>query len=696
MNIYQLNDLLPKVNGLTEAKVNALSDNGLLYIIDLLCYYPFKYTNRSSILTTRALVEGSYTGTLHGHIKSISESGFGPKKRLEAIFTDTYGEVKLIWFRYYPSLVKSLSIGKELYIYGEFKPFNKFHTIVHPELITPEKYQANRHLLTGFKAEYTLTKSLTKARIQSTQLSNWISFLLEKTRIDEPFPSTIVSSTESEFTFAEALKAIHTPKSELQFQHAKSYLSFLEFFEFQLVLKLTRQNPEIIQKTEYAQPLSKTNEFLTALPFSLTDDQKKVIQTIRGDLKSGKQMQRLIQGDVGAGKTVVAFTAMLMAIDEGFCTCLMAPTEILAEQHLASFLKLTRSQAVRIAFLSGSTKAKERKRILVDLENGQIDAVFGTHAIFQDDVTFNNIDLVIIDEQHRFGVEQRKSLVNKGRSPHVLLMSATPIPRSLSLAIYGDLSISQIRQKPKGRIPIKTAIRTDDKRQKLYNFISEEVEKGGQIYIVYPLVEESEKIDLNHATGGFEDIKEQFPEYSVGLVHGKLKAEEKEQEMQLFKTGNHQILVSTTVIEVGVDVPAATVMIIEDAERFGLSQLHQLRGRVGRGNRQSYCVLMVNRFIGKTAKERLMTMVQSEDGFYIAEKDLELRGPGDLLGTKQSGIPSFKLANIIEDVDLLEQAKVLSDEILMKDPDLSREENKGLKNYLTLRYRNANELFRIG
>jgi ATP-dependent DNA helicase RecG len=696
VSIYQLNDSIPVLKGLTPLKRAALNETALHYIIDILCYYPYKYVDRSSVLTTQALIEGSYIGTLHGYIKSISETGFGPKKRLEAIFGDQYGEIKLTWFRYYPNLKKNLETNKEFYVYGEFKPFNRTYSIIHPELISPENYNKNKSSLNGLKAEYPTNKALSKARIQSNHISKWISNLLEITNIEDPIPTNLKDQLSSRWSFKEALKAIHLPETENQFLKAKQYLSFIELLEFQLMLKLTRQNPEQIFKNEYQKPLVNTNQFLADLPFPLTEDQKKVIQTIRVDIKSGKQMQRLVQGDVGAGKTVVAFVAMLMAIDEGFSACMMAPTELLAEQHLASFLKFTSAIPIRIAFLSGSSTNKERTKILTDLANGQIDALFGTHAIFQDDVTINNIDMVVIDEQHRFGVEQRKALVNKGRTPHVLLMSATPIPRSLSLAVYGDLSISQIREKPKGRIPIKTAIRTDDKRDKLHHFLAEEIAKGGQVYVVYPLVEESEKMDLNHATGGYEDLKAIFKQYSVGLVHGKMKAAEKEYEMQLFKEGKHQILVSTTVIEVGVDVPAATVMIIEDAERFGLSQLHQLRGRVGRGDRQSYCVLMVNRFIGKTAKERLMTMVESEDGFYIAEKDLELRGPGDLLGTKQSGIPSFKLANIVEDVDLLEQAKYLSDQILKEDPTLTTKENEGLKNYLTLRYRNAKELFRIG
>lgn len=696
MSIYQLNNKIPKLPGLTDTRRAALANSSIIYIIDLLTYFPYKHVNRSEVLTTQHLIADSHTGTIQGTITSINETGFGNKKRLEVILRDSYGEVKLTWFRYYPSLIKSLQVGKAYFVYGEFKLFNRSYSVVHPELITPETFKANQVSLTGLKAEYSTNKFLTKAKISSTQLSNWILDLLEQSLIEEPLPYSITKFIDKPFTFSEALKAIHAPKNEEQFIQAKTYLSFLELFEFQLMLKLTRQSPEIIQKTEYVKPLTNTNHFLSGLPFNLTDDQKKVFHSIRNDLKSGKQMQRLIQGDVGAGKTVVAFGAMLMAIDEGYCTCMMAPTEILAEQHVNGFLKFTRNLGLNIAFLAGSTTAKERNKILTDLANGQIDALFGTHAIFQDNVTLNNIDLIVIDEQHRFGVEQRKALVEKGNSPHILLMSATPIPRSLSLALYGDLSISQIRQKPKGRIPIITAIRTDDKRHKLYEFLKTEIEKGGQAYIVYPLVEESEKIDLNHATGGYDEIKKRFPALSIGLVHGKMKSEEKDKEMNLFKEGSHHILVSTTVIEVGVDVPAATVMIIEDAERFGLSQLHQLRGRVGRGDRQSYCILMVNRFIGKNAKERLMTMVESDDGFYIAEKDLELRGPGDLLGTKQSGVPSFKLANIIEDVDLLEKAKKLSDQLLVDDPYLASEQNKGLKSYLALRYRDASELFRIG
>jgi ATP-dependent DNA helicase RecG len=473
---------------------------------------------------------------------------------------------------------------------------------------------------------------------------------------------------------------IHFPESHNEHKKALNRFKFEELFLFELSMEKINYT---VKERANGHLFSQTGNYTTTyfnelLPFELTKGQKTALHEIKRDVRSGKQMNRLIQGDVGAGKTIVAIGAMLMALDNGFQSAFLAPTEILAEQHYRTLAEHLKELDINVRLLIGSQNKSLRTDILTDIEGGNAQIVVGTHAIIQESVRFHKLGLAVIDEQHRFGVKQRADLLNKGSHPHMLVMCATPIPRSLAMTVYADLDVSVIRDLPAGRKPIKTAIRSHKKRDDVMNFVKQEVEDGGQVYVVYPLVEESEALDLKDATAGFEKLKKRFPEFKVGLLHGRMKTEEKEEVMKAFLKNEIQILVSTTVIEVGVDIPNASIMIIEHAERFGLSQLHQLRGRIGRGERQSYCILMPDVKVSKSGAFRLKTMEETNDGFRIAEADLKLRGPGDFLGTKQSGLPDFKFADIVEDQFLLAQAKEHAKMLLTKDPELKSLENKEL------------------
>ncbi len=491
---------------------------------------------------------------------------------------------------------------------------------------------------------------------------------------------------------------IHFPEDQSEYKQALKRFKFEELFLFELSVAKTKH--EIIEKAKG--PLLEnmgnyTQRFFNEhLPFELTDGQKTALSDIKKDVRSGKQMNRLIQGDVGSGKTIVALGAILMALDNGYQAAFMAPTEILAEQHFRTLSKFLDPLDINIRLLVGNQKTSLRTDILTDIEGGNCDIVVGTHAVIQEEVNFNKLGLAVIDEQHRFGVKQRAEILTKGSHPHVLVMSATPIPRSLAMTLYSDLDISIIKGMPGGRKPIKTAVRHQSKHDDIYKFVEQELKEGGQAYVVYPLVEESEKVDLKDATAGYEKLKKRFSNFEVGLLHGQMKSEEKDNVMQQFINNEIQVLVSTTVIEVGVDVPNASIMIVEHAERFGLSQLHQLRGRIGRGKRQSYCILVHGQKVSKEGKFRLRKMAQTSDGFEIAEADLKLRGPGDFLGTKQSGLPEFRVADIVEDQWILEQAKSAAWKLTNDDPNLKKSEHQELKKIFLPYYKERSRFYGMG
>lgn len=655
----------------TERK--ALEASNLLESEALLSYFPYRYNQRSAIEPLSNLAGAAYTGSFKGKIVRFGLEGFARNKRLKAILSDGYGNLELVWFRSLGYWSKVLGSTKELIVFGQAKQFRNSYSIVHPEIIPPKEESQ----IDGVLPEYSTNKHLTKAKISSRRLQSIVLGIKDCVRA----VSLIPNAEKAPLALHQAIEQVHAPTDLSSLSQARDLIKLNEFFNFQLMLRYGRSSEKATKKPYRLRP--KYHSDLTkALPFDLTADQEQALADIDKDLSSSKVMNRLIQGDVGSGKTVVAFFAMLRAVDEGKCACMMAPTELLAEQHMQNFGRLCGHLPLRTAFLSGSTKSAKRKQILTDLINGQIDLLFGTHALFQDEVEMQRLDLIVIDEQHRFGVEQRKRLALKGQQPHVLLLSATPIPRSLSMALYGDLDISLIKKKPAGRQIVRTAIRKESKREDIYRFFEQELAEGGRIYVIFPLVEESEKIDLKNAVDGFEQLRARFSNHACGLVHGKMKAEEKDTVMQAFKRGDIQILVSTTVIEVGVDVPEATVILIEHADRFGLSQLHQLRGRVGRGKRQSYCILMMDDQSGATSRKRLKILEQSDDGFLIAEEDLKIRGPGDLLGTKQSGLPEFRMADIVEDVAIMERSKAMVSELLEVDPQLELAQHAHIKGWV--------------
>jgi ATP-dependent DNA helicase RecG len=548
-------------------------------------------------------------------------------------------------------------------LFGTAKQYGSMMSLAHPEvdvLRDPDEAKKFDTLI----PIYPSNKHFSKAYISNKILTDWIRQLLDELEIQEFLPEAVLHQHNFPYR-KQALETIHTPEERKDAHRALDRFKFEELFLFEL--SMIKMKQVRIERSKAA-PLQAGE----VLPFELTEGQISALSDIKSDLKSGYQMNRLLQGDVGAGKTVVAIGAMLMAVDSGFQAGMMAPTEILAEQHYHTLQEYLGNSELNIRLLTGNQRSSLRNDILSDIAGGSCHITVGTHAIFQEQVRFNKLGLVVIDEQHRFGVRQRNEFMQKGDHPHLLVMSATPIPRSLAMSLYSDLDISAIRQLPSGRKPIKTAVRFDKDREGIYNFVRQQVSEGEQVYVIYPLIEESEVMDLKDATQGYEKLKKRFPEFSVDLLHGRLDSSDKEEIMKRFADGKTDILVSTTVVEVGVDVPNATIMMIEHAERFGLSQLHQLRGRIGRGQKQSYCILLPDRAISKSGKFRMKKMAETTDGFEIAEADLKLRGPGDFLGTKQSGLPDFRYADIVEDRWILEQAKESAGRILREDPDLQR------------------------
>jgi ATP-dependent DNA helicase RecG len=651
---------------------------------DLLYYFPYRHIDKSHVYHVSDIVnDGGYI-LLRGKIQNVRIVGQMRAQRLTAIFSDETGSIELVWFngiRWVQDVLKSRT---EFVIFGKPTLFNGRWNITHPELIDPAQQQ-NSPVSLRFQPLYNTSDTAKKKSLDSKAVSKLTANLLAQVKdvIPETMPREMVEELHL-MSLRDALVNIHYPEDSQKLSQATLRLKFDELFFTQLkLLKLKLINNKKFQGHLFQQVGHYFNTFYKeCLPFDLTNAQKRVLREIRGDVGSGRQMNRLLQGDVGSGKTIIALFSMLLAKDNGFQACLMAPTEILATQHYEKISKQLEPLGMQVEFLSGSTKTAKRRQILTDLQNGQVDILIGTHALIEDNVVFNKLGIVVIDEQHRFGVEQRAKLWSKSGSipPHILVMTATPIPRTLAMTLYGDLDVSVIDELPAGRKPIVTQHFYEKDRLKLFGFMKKQIAEGRQVYVVYPLIQESEALDLLDLQAGYEAIERSFPPptYSIGVVHGKMKAEEKDYIMDHFKKNHIQILLSTTVIEVGIDVPNATVMVIENAERFGLSQLHQLRGRVGRGGNQSYCILMSKYELSTEGRKRLNAMVETNDGFEIANFDLQLRGPGDLQGTRQSGMLDFKIADLTKDEKLVAYTRNFAQQILDKDPDLSLPEHKRL------------------
>ncbi|WP_024769603.1 ATP-dependent DNA helicase RecG [Aquimarina macrocephali] len=683
MNPNILQTPIDYLKGVGPSRATLLrSELGIHTYQDLVNLFPNRYLDKTQYYKISQLQRNSAEVQIIGKIVNIKTVEQKRGKRLVAKFVDDTGSsIELVWFRGHKWIRENLKINTPYVIFGKTKYYNGF-SMPHPDMELLTEHQQN--LRTVMQPIYPSTEKLSNKGITNRVMSKMMQQLFVETKIR--FYDTLSQEILEELKLiskSEAVFNIHFPKSQELLSKAQYRLKFEELFYIQLQLitkKLIRkQKIKGFPFTEVGEHFN--NFYKDHLPFDLTNAQKRVIKEIRNDIGSSAQMNRLLQGDVGSGKTIVGLMTMLLAIDNGFQACLMAPTAILANQHYQGITALTKELDVNVKLLMGSSKTKERREIHQELEDGSLHILIGTHAVLEDKVQFKNLGLAIIDEQHRFGVAQRAKLWHKNTyPPHILVMTATPIPRTLAMSLYGDLDISVIDELPPGRKPIKTVHRYDSNRLKVFKFISEEIQKGRQIYIVYPLIQESEAMDYKDLMDGYESIARSFPapEYQISIVHGKMKPADKDYEMERFVKGETQIMVATTVIEVGVNVPNASVMIIESAERFGLSQLHQLRGRVGRGAEQSFCILMTSFKLSADSKTRLETMVRTNDGFDIAEVDLKLRGPGDIMGTQQSGVLNLKIADIVRDNDILKTARHYAMKILNEDPSLSLEKNKVL------------------
>lgn len=649
---------------------------------DLLYYFPFRYVDRSRIYTIAELTSDMPDIQIKGHFVSFTIHGEGAKRRLQGLFSDGTGIIDVVWFNRVKSISESYHTGIEYILFGKPSIFNGHPNLVHPEIEPAVEESRPR----GLQGVYNLTDTLRNRSFTSKTIRTLVHNLFDKIK---SLPETLPQSVREKYRLIglyDALSNIHMPTSLDMLQKAKLRLKFEELFLIQLnILKYAKTRKAEVRGFMFPRIGSHFNRFYSeVLPFSLTEAQKQVIREIRDDMRTGRQMNRLLQGDVGSGKTIVALMSALIAADNGFQTCIMAPTEILATQHYESLSAMCDKIGVKIELLTGSTKKSKREEIANGLLDGSIHILVGTHAVIEDNVNFRRLGLVVIDEQHRFGVAQRAKLWNKNvNPPHVLVMTATPIPRTLAMTVYGDLDVSAITQLPPGRKPIATLLKYENSRTSVNQIIRKELQSGRQVYIVYPLIQENEKLDLKNVEDGFQYARETFSDFNVGLVHGKMKPADKDRQMQLFAAGKTQILVATTVIEVGVNIPNASVMIIENAERFGLSQLHQLRGRVGRGADQSYCILMTKPDISKDTRRRLEIMTETSDGFQIAEADMQLRGPGDIEGTQQSGIAfNLRIANLSADGQIVRIARECADAILNSDPALEHPDNRLLAEQL--------------
>ena len=653
---------------------------GIRTMAQFMEHYPFRYVDKSQFHTIRTLNAHSGDVQIKGQITKIEELGAPRQRRLVATFTDGEGFIELVWFKGAKWVRKSLKLNTPMVVYGKVNDFNGKKSLPHPELYAPTDAEES-----AVEPVYSTTEKLTKRGLNSKGIAKVMKAVLkaELAQVEEPFSEAFRTKNQL-VSKVQALTWIHFPPSAKHLEAAKNRIKFEEFF----FLQLTQQRNKLRQKTAIkgytfeevgAVFLSFYNHHL---PFELTNAQKRVVKEIRGDVRTGAQMNRLVQGDVGSGKTIVALLAMLLAIDNGYQAALMAPTEILATQHYNGLRELCEPAGITVELLTGSTPAAKRAELHNALQEGRLQILIGTHALIEPTVKFANLGLAVIDEQHRFGVAQRAKLWKKNEHPpHVLVMTATPIPRTLAMSVYGDLDISVIDELPPGRKPVKTLHLFDKNRLKLNGFMQREIAAGRQVYVVFPLIEESEKLDLKNLEVGYEQLLRDFPrpQYQIAVVHGRMTAAEKEGEMQRFAKGKANIMVATTVIEVGVNVPNASVMVIENAERFGLSQLHQLRGRVGRGSDESYCILVSSFKLSADAKTRLETMVRTTDGFEIAEVDMQLRGPGDLMGTRQSGQLQFKLASLLNDGAILAWTKGVVEQLLLDDAQLNHPDHQGIK-----------------
>lgn len=662
---------------------------------DLLEYYPYKYVDRSRIYTINELTSDMPFVQIKGKILSFDEFEMGPrKKRIVAHFSDGTGVCDIVWFRATQFVYKNYKVQQEYIIFGKPTLFNGRYQFAHPDIDDASKLELSQM---GMQPYYITTERMKKMGLTSRSMEKLTKTLIEKLS-QTPIPETLPDSLTRRLHLISRQQAfhwIHYPQNAHETQQARERLKFEELFYVQLnILRYASDRRKNYRGYIFGHIGQIFNDFYSQnLPFPLTNAQKRVIKEIRRDMNSGKQMNRLLQGDVGSGKTLVALMSMLIALDNGYQACMMAPTEILAEQHLQTIKDFLHGMNIRVELLTGIVKGKKRQQILEDLASGKIQILVGTHAVIEDHVQFARLGYAVIDEQHRFGVAQRAKLWGKSSfPPHILVMTATPIPRTLAMTIYGDLDVSIIDELPPGRKPVQTIHKYDSQMTSLYSGIRQQIHEGRQVYIVFPLIKESEKSDLKNLEEGYEALREVFPEFRLSKVHGKMKPAEKEEEMQKFVKGDTQILVATTVIEVGVNVPNASVMVILDAQRFGLSQLHQLRGRVGRGADQSYCILVTNQKLSKETRKRIDIMCDTNDGFRIAEADLKLRGPGDLEGTQQSGIAfDLKIANIAQDGQIIQLARDEAQKIIDNDPNCEKIENSIFWNRLKeLRKTNIN------
>lgn len=670
---HLLDNELTYLPGVGAKRAKLLADELRLHTWqDLLYYFPYKHIDRTRIYRTDELYDTMPYVQLRGRIVSYRVEGEGRKERLIAVFADDYGAVELIWFQGIKYIPRAYKINKEYILFGRPTQFNGHINISHPDLDPVETMSVAGM---SFQPYYHTTEKMKRAGLNSRVLERLTDTLLKQiTTLDETLPEGVISLYKL-MPLLDALKAVHYPTCAEDLDRGTYRIKFEELFYVQLeILRFASERMSRSRGYMFPRVGALFNEFYHHhLPFALTEAQKRVVREIHRDMQSGRQMNRLLQGDVGSGKTMVALMCMLLASDNGFQSCIMAPTEILAEQHLASFRNFLAGMDLRVELLTGAVKGKRRKEVLETLATGETHILIGTHAVIEDGVQFRNLGFVVIDEQHRFGVAQRARLWSKSvQPPHVLVMTATPIPRTLAMTLYGDLDVSVIDELPPGRKPVRTVHAYDARRDEINRLIFNEVMRGQQIYIVYPLIKESERSDMKDLENGFEKTRQTFPDFRVSKIHGKMRPSEKDAEMSRFASGETQILVATTVIEVGVNVPKASVMVIENAERFGLAQLHQMRGRVGRGADQSYCVLVTRYELSQDTRRRMQIMTETTDGFQIAEEDLKMRGPGDMDGTTQSGVPfELKLADLAHDGMILQRARDAASRVLREDPSLT-------------------------